>query len=325
VTGVQTCALPIYLALIRAIALLHQHQRPVLYSEHRGRQRPYVEVTLSDIEVANRLAHEVLGRTLDELPPQTRRFLLLLEEMVTKTCAEQHVPRQELRPSRAEIRRHTGWSLTQVKTHLDRLLEMEYVLVHRGPRGSSFVYELLWAGEGKEGDTFLMGLLDVEALRRQQHEHQQPQPERRPPQPAQPLHTPQPPGAYDPRMSASEEGVSGFGPGVSESGGQMSGSKRGRNGPETGGCRTHDNSLEPNDGKPFPAAALPFPPGSTTRGLSGELARSYGAEGRSVPAQPDSPPAGQEQQAAEEGEQEDQEEPQQLLPLAAGSGGGGRR
>ena len=36
-----------------------------------------MEVTLDDIETANRLAHEVLGRTLDELPPQTRKLLRL--------------------------------------------------------------------------------------------------------------------------------------------------------------------------------------------------------------------------------------------------------
>ena len=35
----------------------------------------YVEVTADDIAQANALAHEVLGRSLDELPPQTRRLL----------------------------------------------------------------------------------------------------------------------------------------------------------------------------------------------------------------------------------------------------------
>jgi DNA primase len=39
-------------------------------------------VTLDDIATANRLAHEVLGRSLDELPPQTRRLLLLIDELV---------------------------------------------------------------------------------------------------------------------------------------------------------------------------------------------------------------------------------------------------
>ena len=41
---------------------------------------------------------------------------------------------------------------------------MEYVLVHRGGRGQSFVYELLWDGEGIDGEPFLIGLVDVEAL-----------------------------------------------------------------------------------------------------------------------------------------------------------------
>ena len=35
----------------------------------------YIEVELTDIALANELAHEVLGRSLDELPPQTRRVL----------------------------------------------------------------------------------------------------------------------------------------------------------------------------------------------------------------------------------------------------------
>lgn len=55
-----------YLTLIRTIALLHQHQRPrrsVHGIEH-------VEVTLEDIATANRLAGVILGRSLDEMPPQ---------------------------------------------------------------------------------------------------------------------------------------------------------------------------------------------------------------------------------------------------------------
>ena len=71
-----------YLTLIRSIALLHQKQRPL--KEKDGLH--YIEVTLQDIAAANTLAHEVLGRSLDELPPQTRRLLLLLEETVEE-CA----------------------------------------------------------------------------------------------------------------------------------------------------------------------------------------------------------------------------------------------
>jgi hypothetical protein len=66
-----------YLTLIQSIALLHQYQREVKRTEHRGKVIEYIEVQKSDIALANKLAHEVLGRTLDEMPPQTRKLLLL--------------------------------------------------------------------------------------------------------------------------------------------------------------------------------------------------------------------------------------------------------
>jgi DNA primase catalytic core len=154
-----------YLTLIRAIALLHQHQRPVRTVEHRGEAVPYVEVTLDDIATANRLAHQVLGRSLDELPPQTRRLLLALERMVSAACAAQQILRKDFHFSRRAVREVTGWSHTQVRIHLDRLVELEYVLVHRGGRGQSFEYELLYDGQGQDGTPFLAGLIDMEALK----------------------------------------------------------------------------------------------------------------------------------------------------------------
>jgi hypothetical protein len=39
------------------------------------------------------------------------------------------------------------------------------VLVHRGGRGQSFVYELLYDGTGRDGKPFLMGLVDVQSLK----------------------------------------------------------------------------------------------------------------------------------------------------------------
>jgi hypothetical protein len=109
------------------------------------------------------LAHEVLGRTLDEMPPQTRRFLLSLDEMVRK--ASQGQTRSEVRFTARQAREHTGWGSTQVKIHLARLVDEEYILIHRGSRGQSYVYELLWSGEGQDGTPFLMRLLDVDDLR----------------------------------------------------------------------------------------------------------------------------------------------------------------
>jgi DNA primase len=78
-----------YLSLIDTIALLHQQQREMKTLAHGERGLRYIEVTLADIALANELAHEVLGRTLDELPPQTRRLLGLIIAMVEEACRAQ--------------------------------------------------------------------------------------------------------------------------------------------------------------------------------------------------------------------------------------------
>jgi len=154
-----------YLTLIEAVTLLYQHQRPIRRIEGRdGEVVEYVETTAADVELANRLAAEVLGRSLDELPPQTRRLLELIWEMAKGECERREIDQADYRFSRREVRERTGWSYPQARRHLDRLTEYEYLLVHRGSRGQSFAYELLWTGEGREGEPFVMGLIDARAL-----------------------------------------------------------------------------------------------------------------------------------------------------------------
>jgi hypothetical protein len=154
-----------YLTLIRAIALLHQYQREIKTVKHDGQVLDYIEVIPQDIAIANRLAHDVLGRSLEELPPQTSTLLKKIREMVVAQCKQQGMEQSDYRFSRREVRTHSGWTDFQVKKHMTRLQELEYVLVHRGKRGQSFVYELLYQGEGEDGKSFLLGLSEPEKLR----------------------------------------------------------------------------------------------------------------------------------------------------------------
>jgi len=154
-----------YLALIRSIALLYQYQRPTKQVEQHGKSLPYIEVTLADLEIANRLAGEVLGRSLDELAPQTRRLLLLVDGYVTERTKKLAIEREDFRFSRREIRETSAWGHSQLGVHLDRLVQLEYLVVHRGGRGLTFLYELVYDGAGKDGGRFLPGLIDPARLR----------------------------------------------------------------------------------------------------------------------------------------------------------------
>jgi post-segregation antitoxin (ccd killing protein)/DNA-binding transcriptional ArsR family regulator len=153
-----------YLTLIDSIALLHQHQRQVKRIEHGGQSLDYLEVTAADIALANRLAHEVLGRSLDELPPQTRRLLSLVRALVAERAQREQVRPAEVRLTRRDIREHTGFGQTQLSIHLQRLEQMEYLIRHAGGRGQTLIYELAYQGEGTQGERFLLKLIDPETL-----------------------------------------------------------------------------------------------------------------------------------------------------------------
>ncbi len=156
-----------YLQLIKTIAFLHQYQREIKQVQHHGEVLEYIEVTVNDIAIANELAHEVLGRSMDELPPQTRKLLTLIYEMVSTQCQQDSHSKQtqkDVRFSRRDIREYTGWGLTQVATHCQRLEAMEYLVISSGRNGKKMQYELCYAGEGQTHKKFMLGLIDVETL-----------------------------------------------------------------------------------------------------------------------------------------------------------------
>jgi DNA primase catalytic core len=149
-----------YLTLIDTIALLHQHQRPRETDEEGG---TFIRVTLEDIELANRIAPELLARSLDELPPQTRRLYEEIKAIVRGRCETEETEQRLALFSRREIRQRLGWSVTQVRIHLQRLCEYEHLAARYGGPGSAFRYELLTDCNEAAGDGHI-GLIDVKNL-----------------------------------------------------------------------------------------------------------------------------------------------------------------
>lgn len=165
--------------LLKAIALLHQHQRPRKTMKDPGGTGviEYIEVTEQDVAIAQGLAPLILERNLDELAPPTRALLLEIEKLVdekrkavraapaapwappvpTRTPASPPAPYSlrlrrpgeiddaHLLVSRQEIQKATGLSYWHVRTYMPQLVEYEYLAEVRGRNGRT-LYRLLREG-----------------------------------------------------------------------------------------------------------------------------------------------------------------------------------
>ena len=160
---------PKYLALIRAVAFLRQFQKPIRTDKRNGETVEYIEVDAEDVKLANRLAHEILGHSLDELSRPSRNLLLELEKMVRERLGDPEDKDEDQGGSlhcvsftRREIREFTGWSNYRVHIHLKELVEFEYVSVETDRVNNTYRYRLLYDGQGKDGSRFMLGLNDPE-------------------------------------------------------------------------------------------------------------------------------------------------------------------
>ena len=154
-----------YLNLISAVAYLFQYQRKHCRISHEGKTIDYINVTLADIERANAIANEVLGRSLDELSPPSRALLALVRKMVSGHCEESRVKPEAYAFTRRDVREFSGWSDFQVKTHIRELEDLEYIYPVAGKKGKAYVYELLATGPIDPEKPFLIGLIDIGRLK----------------------------------------------------------------------------------------------------------------------------------------------------------------
>ncbi len=148
-----------YLTLIDAVTLLHQQQRNHITLPSGS---VALEATIEDIAIANQLAPEVLGRSLDELPPQTRKLWDTIKEMA-KVNHSTGDSWKDFHFTRRQVREAIGWSVTQVRIHLERLHELEYLVPRSGRNGIRFDYRLLIDPHSPDGLAHI-GLIDPSQL-----------------------------------------------------------------------------------------------------------------------------------------------------------------
>ena len=133
-----------YLCLIRVIALLHQYQREIKTVDHQGEKIEYIEATRDDIAKADELAAAIMARSYEELPERTQFVLNIIHQLLVKTCNDQAIKPSDFRFNRRELRTATGLGNTQLKLHLDRLEDLEYVVrLKRKGSNPTIVYAVI--------------------------------------------------------------------------------------------------------------------------------------------------------------------------------------
>jgi hypothetical protein len=136
---------PKYLNLINAVAFVRQMRKPV-----RSRDgREYVEVDADDLDLANRLAADVLGKNLDDLNTVSRDLLVQIGRMVAERIdrmaelEQRSKPRvEEIEFTRRDIREYTGWPHARVERYIRKLVDMEFLIAHAGRNGKRYLYTL---------------------------------------------------------------------------------------------------------------------------------------------------------------------------------------
>ena len=156
---------PKYLNLILAVAFLHQMQRPVRHHPVLG---DYIEATLDDIAIANDLATELFGASMDDLSAPARRLAELMADYVAAQAAQGRTTWEKTDFTRRCLREAIKWSDARLRIHLGELVRLEYLMPLCGGYGSTFRYRLLVSPDAiRSGARLVPGLKSVEQLRKE--------------------------------------------------------------------------------------------------------------------------------------------------------------
>lgn len=142
-----------YLTLLSAMALLHQHQRPVKRAERDGVSIEYVEITKEDLSRVDALAKGALARGLDDLTASGRLLygeilgLVKAKGEALRSTLPSEMPVPEPTVTRKDLRKATGWTEWQLRIHLKELVDHEYLSVLFGGNGRRTQYALIEGGE----------------------------------------------------------------------------------------------------------------------------------------------------------------------------------
>jgi hypothetical protein len=135
-------------SLLKIIAMLHQHQRPIKQVTFYGATLDYIEVMQQDVDAVLRIAGDILRQSIDELPKLCRELLAYIHALVNEQYERLSKQDPELQPwkvsfTRKELMDRCKWSRWHLEEHLRELEEAGYIVQRMGRRGQRYAYCLV--------------------------------------------------------------------------------------------------------------------------------------------------------------------------------------
>jgi hypothetical protein len=126
-----------FIDLIACVCFLRQYQKEL---RNNGRFE-YIECDLEDYRIAyDIMINGVLASTMIELPKSATELYEALHDLAKTQAKKKNLKVNEVTFTQREIREHTSFGQSWIRENLRKLVEYEYVSVHRslkrGERGS---------------------------------------------------------------------------------------------------------------------------------------------------------------------------------------------
>jgi DNA primase catalytic core len=123
-----------YLTLCEIITLIFQKQREKIYKDGKL----CVKTHLIDLALCHFIFRRIFGRSLDDLPIQTRNFMDKLIKYFLEVSKSKEIPFDQIWFSRKEMTEITRLSMNRTHVHINKLLFNEYVICRRDQNGFSY-------------------------------------------------------------------------------------------------------------------------------------------------------------------------------------------
>ena len=142
------------LSLIQALILLHEQERPKSRQRCTKQNVYSFEITNEKVNLANKLALEILSSGLPKLSSECNFLLLLFEQIVEKNCVLYQIQQSDCHLGFEDIQRYTRWDRLMLKSHLKQLCDKKYI--EKYGRGFARVYKLTYDRQKRKVQYFLL-------------------------------------------------------------------------------------------------------------------------------------------------------------------------